>query len=280
MNHLICGDRQLDLTQAIIMGVLNVTPDSFSDGGRWQGHEQALAHAEQMLEDGAAIIDIGGESTRPGAATVSETAELERVIPVIEALHKTHPKTILSIDTSKPAVMQAALNAGAHLINDVHALQAEGALAVAAASNCGLCLMHRQGTPQTMQQRPDYVNVIAEVNEFLGERLNACVSAGIDRNRIALDPGFGFGKTLQHNLSLLGNLEQLTKLGQPLLAGLSRKAMLGQITGADTDDRVVASVTAAVLAAQNGATILRVHDVAATRQGLQVWQAMRDTVAQ
>ncbi len=280
MDHLICGDRPLDLTQPVIMGVLNVTPDSFSDGGRWLGHDQALMHAGQMLEAGAVIIDIGGESTRPGADIVSETTELERVIPVIQALRKDYPDATLSIDTSKAAVMQAALDAGADMINDVNALQAEGALAVAAASHCGLCLMHCQGTPKTMQQHPDYADVVADVANFLDARLTACVAAGIERNRIVLDPGFGFGKTLQHNLSLLANLRQLSQLGQPILAGLSRKSMLGQITGADTDDRVVSSATAALLAAQNGAAILRVHDVTATRQSLQVWQAMRDTMAQ
>lgn len=278
MDHLICGDRQLDLTQPILMGVLNVTPDSFSDGGCWLGHDQALAHAAQMLQAGAEIIDIGGESTRPGAEAVDESTELQRVIPIIKALRNNHPEAILSIDTNKAVVMQAALDAGAHMINDVNALQAEGALEVAAASRCGLCLMHCQGTPKTMQQHPDYADVIADVANFLDARLKVCLAAGIERNRIALDPGFGFGKTLQHNLSLLANLKQFAQLGQPILAGLSRKSMLGQITGAETDDRMVSSATAALLAAQNGAGILRVHDVAATRQSLQVWQAMRDTV--
>ncbi len=276
MSWLDCGGQRLDLSQPKIMGVLNVTPDSFSDGGRWQETTHAITHANQLLEEGADIIDIGGESTRPGADTVTVSEELDRVMPVIEALRKAHPDAMLSIDTSKPEVMRAALTAGVQLVNDVNALQADGALAAVADSGCGICLMHMQGTPKTMQHQPDYADVVADISGFLAARVQACSEAGIEPERIVVDPGFGFGKSLQHNLALLGNLKQLKSLGRPVLAGLSRKSMLGHITGADTDDRVTASVVAALLAAQNGASILRVHDVEETRQGLQIWQAMRE----
>ncbi len=275
INALACRNRWLDLNQPVIMGVLNVTPDSFSDGGCWTSLDAAVTHASEMLASGATIIDIGGESTRPGAAEVSVSEELERVIPVLRNLRKQHPQAILSIDTSKPAVMRAALDAGAHMVNDVNALQTEGALEMLAGSDCGICLMHRQGTPVSMQLKPEYDDVVEEVGGFLAARLKACEAAGIDRRRIALDPGFGFGKTLQHNLKLLDDLAALRELGQPILAGLSRKSMLGKITGADTGDRMLASVVAAVLAVNNGADIVRVHDVSETRQGLRIWQAMR-----
>ncbi len=276
MSWLDCGGQPLDLSQPAIMGVLNVTPDSFSDGGLWVDTEWAIAHAIELLDEGAAIIDIGGESTRPGADAVTVSEEIDRVIPVIQALHQACPDVVLSIDTSKPPVMRAALESGARMVNDVNALQADGALEVVADSDCGICLMHMQGIPKTMQHQPDYVDVVTEVSGFLGGRLQACADAGIAVERIVLDPGFGFGKALQHNLALLANLQQLMKLQRPLLVGLSRKSMLGKITGAETGDRMVASVSAALLAAQNGAAILRVHDVAATCQGLQVWQAMRE----
>lgn len=276
MNWLSCRGQRLDLSQPIIMGVLNVTPDSFSDGGRWLKRDDALTHARQMLDEGAKIIDIGGESTRPGADSVDETTELQRVIPIIQALHEEFPDALLSIDTSKPEVMQAALDAGAHIINDVNALQAEGALQVAADSDSGICLMHMRGKPADMQKKPEYDDVLEDVSDFLDARQRACIKAGVARERIALDPGFGFGKTLQHNLQLLAGMSRLSELGRPLLAGLSRKSMLEQITGAPVGERLIPSVTAAVLAAQQGAAIMRVHDVAATRQGLQVWQAMRD----
>jgi len=260
------------------MGVLNVTPDSFSDGGRWVDTQQAVAQAFQLLNDGATIIDIGGESTRPGATEVPVDEELRRVMPVIEAIRYSDPDVILSIDTSKPMVMQAALEAGVQLVNDVNALQAEGALAVVAASDCCVCLMHKQGQPQTMQDHPIYNDVVNEVSSFLSARKQACMDAGIRAERIVLDPGFGFGKCLQHNLKLLANLNQLSKLNCPLLVGLSRKSMFGQICDAKTENRVSASVTAALLAAQQGAVILRVHDVAETRQSLQVWQAVQQSI--
>ena len=267
----------LKLDKPVVMGILNVTPDSFSDGGRFVARDDALRQAETMLDEGAAIIDIGGESTRPGAADVSADAELDRVIPVIEALRDITGRP-LSIDTSKAAVMRAAAEAGADMINDVRALREEGALEMAAALDISVCLMHMQGQPRTMQEDPAYQNVTAEVGAFLSQRTAACIDAGIARDRIVLDPGFGFGKSLAHNVELLANLRQLTALGQPLLVGLSRKSTLGALTGREIGDRMAVSVAAAVIAILNGASIVRAHDVAETVDGLKVAHAVVSAV--
>ena len=258
---------------AAVMGILNVTPDSFSDGGRFEGRDDALRQAQRMLADGADILDLGGESTRPGADAVSVDEEVERVVPVIEALVGITDKPI-SIDTSKAAVMRAAIAAGATMINDVRALREQGALAAAAELGVPVCLMHMQGQPRTMQQDPDYSNVVEEIAGFLEARADACTNAGIPRERIVLDPGFGFGKTVAHNVELLANLRQLQRLGLPILAGLSRKSTLGRITGRDVDERVPASIAAAVIAVTNGASIVRVHDVAETVDALKVLTAV------
>lgn len=268
-----CGEHRLSLDRPCIMGILNVTPDSFSDGGQWSDPERALERAMAMVEEGADLIDIGGESTRPGAAEVDENDELSRVIPLLERLAHRLPVPI-SVDTSKAAVIRAAAAAGAGLINDVYALRRPQALTAAAESQLPVCLMHMQGEPRTMQQRPAYQDVLGEVTDFLQQRMAACLSAGIERENILLDPGFGFGKSLDHNLTLLRQLPLLGQLGQPLLVGLSRKSMLGQITGRDVKQRVSASVAAALLAVQNGAWIVRVHDVAATRDALAIWRAV------
>ena len=255
------------------MGVVNVTPDSFSDGGLCASTESAVRHAMQLIVEGADLLDIGGESTRPGAAAVSVEEELRRVIPVVESLVKL--KTPVSVDTSKPEVMRAAIAAGAAMINDVNALQTPGALeAVAATDGVVVCLMHKQGEPRDMQHNPHYKNVVAEVKDFLQQRLHAAQAAGISLERLVIDPGFGFGKTLEHNLELLRQLDRFTDLGVLLLAGLSRKSMLGKITGNEVGDRVYASVAAALLAAAKGARILRVHDVKATRDALAVFNAV------
>jgi len=267
-----CGKFQFDLARPLVMGIVNVTPDSFSDGGRHASTAAAIAHAQQLIRDGADILDIGGESTRPGAASVSEQEELDRVLPVIEGLRGI--SLPISIDTCKAGVMRAALAAGASMVNDVNALQAEGALQVAAQSDAAICLMHKQGDPQNMQQQPHYQDVVAEVSKFLRERIAAAEAAGIARERIVIDPGFGFGKTLAHNLALLRGLEAFRALGVPVLAGLSRKSMLGAITGREVGDRVAASVAAALLAVQRGAAIVRVHDVRETVDALKVWQAI------
>ncbi len=256
------------------MGVLNVTPDSFSDGGRHASVSAALAHARTMVEEGAAIIDVGGESTRPGAVAVGEAEELDRVIPVIDAL-KREFDCVISVDTAKAAVMRAACAAGAELVNDVNALRGEGALAAVRETGAAACLMHRQGEPRTMQQAPQYTDVVAEVKQFLRQRLEACAAAGIPRDRLLVDPGFGFGKSLEHNLALLAALGEFTQLGAPLLAGLSRKTMLGTLTGRDTGDRVHAGLAAAVLAAWQGAAVIRTHDVRATMDALKVTAAAR-----
>lgn len=276
MSSFHCRGQRLDLTKPLIMGVLNVTPDSFSDGGRWSTQELAFSQAESMLEAGARIIDIGGESTRPGALPVDLEEELRRVIPIVTALKESHPEILLSVDTSKPEVMSAAIDAGADIINDVNALQAPKAIEAVAASSCGICLMHMQGTPETMQHQPAYSDVLDDIRRFLNERLSACIDAGIESERIILDPGFGFGKTLTHNLSLLADLRELKVLGRPILVGLSRKSMFAQIMNSQTEKRLIPSVVAAVLAVQNGASIVRVHDVAETNQGLQVWQAIAE----
>jgi len=268
-----CGGRVLDLSRTAIMGILNVTPDSFSDGGIFLARDAAVAHALAMAEEGADLIDIGGESTRPGAPAVSVQEELDRVIPVIEAIAHAVPLPV-SIDTSKPEVMRAAVAAGAGLINDVRALRATGALQTAAALAVPVCLMHMQGEPRSMQHNPVYVDVADEVRDFLQERIDACVAAGIPRQRIVIDPGFGFGKTVGHNLELLRRLDELRALGAPILAGLSRKSMIGALCGLPVEQRLHASVALALIAVQNGATMLRVHDVRATREAIRMFEAV------
>jgi len=267
-----CGRFELSLEQPVVMGVLNVTPDSFSDGGRFLGRDAAAAHARRMVDEGAAIIDVGGESTRPGARSVSPADELARVLPVLEALRDI--PVPLSVDTRSPAVMRAALEAGASMINDIEALEAEGAAAAVAASGCAVCLMHKKGAPATMQADPHYDDVVGEVKGYLARRIAAAERAGIARERIVADPGFGFGKTARHNLELLRRLPEFADLGVVLLAGWSRKTTLGTITGRPVSERLAASLAAALLAAQGGARILRVHDVRETRDVLAVWQAV------
>jgi dihydropteroate synthase len=257
------------------MGVLNVTPDSFSDGGRFADLDTAKRHAESMAEDGAAIIDIGGESTRPGAFDVSEAQELDRVLPIIEAIGATVDLP-LSIDTSKPELMRRAVAAGAVMINDVFALQEPGALDAAAELGVMVCLMHMQGRPRTMQSQPEYSDVAIDVTEFLSDRVDACVAAGVCRDLIMIDPGFGFGKTHTHNVELLANLRQLQTIGLPILVGLSRKSTLGELTGRDVDDRMSASISAAVIAAMNGAQIIRAHDVKETVDALRIAGAVME----
>lgn len=266
-----CGTRRLDLARPVVMGVLNVTPDSFSDGGRFHSPDKAVEHALRMHEHGAGIIDIGGESTRPGAEDISGEQELERVIPVIEGI-RNRVDAVVSIDTSKPRVMREAVAAGAALINDVYALRADGALEAARDLNTAVCLMHMQGTPRTMQADPTYDDVVADVRRFLAERVQACVDAGVARDRLIIDPGFGFGKTLEHNLTLLRGLRSLCGLDLPVLAGLSRKSFVGRITGSGMDERVYGSIAFALAAVREGASILRVHDVKPTVDALKVWR--------
>jgi dihydropteroate synthase len=272
MVYLCCASFQLALDRPLVMGIVNVTPDSFSDGGLYFTPETAIEHGLRLVEEGADILDIGGESTRPGATPVNPANELRRIIPVVEALAA--GKVPLSIDTRHPEVMAAAIQSGAAMINDVNALRAAGALETCAASAVGVCLMHMQGEPQTMQADPKYGDVVTEVRGFLLERVAAAEQAGIARNRLVIDPGFGFGKTFQHNVVLLRRLSELSATGIPVLAGLSRKSVLGAIVGKQLPERVVASVAAALLAAQKGAKILRVHDVKATRSALAVLQAV------
>jgi dihydropteroate synthase len=273
-----CRDRSLSLDVPVVMGILNVTPDSFSDGGRHFERQAAIATGLRMVEEGAAIIDVGGESTRPGATEVSSQQEIDRVVPVIEAL-AARTETVLSVDTSKPDVITAALRAGAHLVNDVRALRLPGALAAAAAQDAAVCVMHMQGEPATMQGDPCYVDVVAEIREFLRDRTDACLGAGIPRNSICIDPGIGFGKTYQHNVTLLRNLRSFTELGYPLLIGVSRKGVVGIMTGRPASERVVGSAVAAALAVQAGAAIIRAHDVAATVDAVKVAFALRGGVA-
>ncbi|MDB5866282.1 MAG: Dihydropteroate synthase [Betaproteobacteria bacterium] len=251
------------------MGVVNVTPDSFSDGGSFLAHESAIAHAQSLIEEGADILDIGGESTRPGAAAVALEEERRRVLPVVEALAACGVP--VSIDTRKPELMREAIAAGASLVNDIGGAEGGGVLELIAASGAGVCLMHKQGEPQTMQQSPHYDDVVAEVRDYLAQRVDAAIKAGVASESIVIDPGFGFGKTYEHNLALLAHLGSFEALGVPVLAGLSRKGMLGRITGREPQARVYASVAAALFAAERGASILRVHDVAATRDALAVW---------
>jgi len=254
------------------MGVVNITPDSFSDGGRFLEPHAAVHHARKLAEDGADLIDIGGESTRPGAAPVSEAEELQRILPVLEKLSDLP----ISVDTRRPAVMKAALEAGASMINDVQALQAPGALDAVRKSQCAVCLMHMKGQPATMQQEPHYDDVVTEVKGFLRSRIAAAEGAGIARERIVVDPGFGFGKTAAHNLKLLARLAEFQELGVPLAAGLSRKSTLGKITGRAVEERLAGSLAMALVALQRGATILRVHDVRETRDVIAVWAAVRN----
>lgn len=272
-SRFLCGKYQLDLSSPCIMGIVNVTPDSFSDGGRYDTVKKAVAHGLELVSEGAGILDIGGESTRPGAAPVSLEDELERVLPVIEQLSRT-AGVPLSIDTYKPEVMRAAIAAGADIVNDVRALQEPGALEIVAASDAGVCLMHMQGRPQTMQIDPQYEDVVHEVNAFLAQRLAVAEAAGIVRERVVLDPGFGFGKKTEHNLQLLRQLDTTLALGRPLLIGLSRKSVLGQITGGDVDVRLHASLAASVISVMKGARIVRVHDVKATADALKVAAAI------
>jgi len=272
-----CGRRELDLSRPVIMGVVNVTPDSFSDGGSFLDAQAAIEHGRRLVEQGAAMLDIGGESTRPGALAVDEAVELERVLPVIEGLGDLG--VVLSVDTTKPVVMRAALACGAGLVNDINAFRAPGTLDAIAASDAAICIMHMQGEPRTMQDAPHYVDVVSEVTTFLEARAQAARRAGIARERIVIDPGFGFGKRIEHNLELLRRLGEIASLGYPVLAGLSRKSMLGRITGQPVDRRVHASVAAALLAVMKGARIVRVHDVEATRDALRVLDAVQDASA-
>lgn len=267
-----CGKYEFAIDRPLIMGVVNVTPDSFSDGGRFLQVQAAVDHARRLVDEGADLLDIGGESTRPGAAPVALDEERRRVLPVIEAL--AGAGVPLSIDTQKPELMREAAVAGAALINDVNGFEAPGAFAAVAGSACAVCIMHKQGDPRSMQQAPQYADVVAEVDAYLRRRAAAAEQAGIARERIVIDPGFGFGKTLEHNLALLRGLKSVAAAGYPVLAGLSRKSMIGALTGRPVGERMPGSVAAALLAAQRGASILRVHDVAATRDALKVWQAV------
>jgi dihydropteroate synthase len=268
-------DKQLDLSTPRVMGILNVTPDSFSDGGLFTNVDSALRQASSMLEEGASILDIGGESTRPGAQPVSDQQELDRVIPVIEAINK-ELDVIISIDTSKAVVMREAIKAGAHFVNDVYALRGDNAEQTVAELNVPVCLMHMQGEPRTMQAEPVYQDVVAEVLQFLQQRSNACMAAGISQQQIILDPGFGFGKTLQHNLALFRALPEFIKTGMPVLVGVSRKSMIGSILDLPVDKRLHGSTALASLAVWLGASIIRVHDVGPTYQAIQTVMAVRN----
>jgi dihydropteroate synthase len=272
-TQFLCGKFQLDLTRPHVMGIVNVTPDSFSDGGKYSSVDLAVEHALQLITEGADILDIGGESTRPGADPVGLEEELRRVIPVIEELSKV-TTVPLSIDTYKPEVMRAAIQAGADIVNDICALREDGALEVVANSNAGVCLMHMQGIPQTMQINPQYTDVVAEVKQFLADRVEACLAHGIASERIMLDPGFGFGKTTAHNVALIQHLDTFTALGFPLLVGLSRKSVLGRIAGGDEQQRLHAGLAASVISVMKGAKIVRVHDVKATVDALKVVAAV------
>ncbi|AIR88199.1 dihydropteroate synthase [Pseudomonas cremoricolorata] len=274
-TRLPCGNRVLDLSRTHVMGILNVTPDSFSDGGRFGQLDQALFHAQAMVEAGATLIDVGGESTRPGARAVSVTEELERVAPVVEAINS-RLDVVISVDTSTPAVMRESARLGAGLINDVRALERDGALDAAAATGLPVCLMHMRGDPGTMQDDPHYANVTDEVALYLQQRMQACVAAGIAEQRIILDPGFGFAKTLAHNLSLFKHLQRLADLGRPLLVGVSRKSMIGLTLNKPVEQRLYGSLALAALAMSKGASILRVHDVAQTVDVVRIIAAVQD----
>jgi dihydropteroate synthase len=266
-----CGRFELSLERPLVMGVVNVAPDSFSGGGRFLDAKTAIEHARRFIGEGADLVDVGGESTRPGAAPVSETEELKRILPVVQALREVP----ISVDTRRPKVMQVALGAGASMINDIEALTAPGALEAVANSDCAICLMHMQGEPGTMQSDPRYGDVVNEVKDFLAGRVAACEKSGIARERIVADPGFGFGKTVGHNLTLLKRLPEFASLGVPMLAGWSRKSSLGRITGRDTGERLAGSLAAALLALLGGARILRVHDVKETRDAVLMFEAWR-----
>ncbi|KPZ71986.1 Dihydropteroate synthase [Shewanella sp. P1-14-1] len=272
MFELKSGDKILSLSSPIVMAIINVTPDSFSDGGQFSTFENACKQVDKVIEEGATILDIGGESTRPGATDVSVEEELARVIPVIEYAAK-HPDIWISIDTSKPEVMEKAVAAGAHIINDVRALQAPGAVAMATSLDVPVCLMHMQGKPETMQDNPSYDNVIQQVVDFLSLRIDYCVAAGMPRENIIIDPGFGFGKTLAHNYELLAKLPELHSMHLPVLIGLSRKSMIGDLLQRNVDERLAGSLAGAMIAAQQGAQILRVHDVKETVDALTVMSA-------
>ena len=267
-----CGRFELPLGRPLVMGVVNVTPDSFYDGGRYGTPQAAIVQARRLAEEGADLLDVGGESSRPGAAPVTAEEELARILPVLEGVADL--QVPVSVDTTKPEVMRAALAHGAAMINDITALAAPGALELVAASDAAVCLMHMQGSPRTMQAEPTYADVVAEVRDFLGARAAACVGAGIARDRIVVDPGFGFGKTVAHNLTLLARLGEIAVLGFPVLAGWSRKSSLERITGRPAEERLAGSVAAALIAVQRGARIVRVHDVAATRDALAVLAAV------
>jgi len=276
-KQLQCGQYSFALegpasTIPIVMGILNVTPDSFSDGGRYQGLEFALSHAEEMIRDGATMVDIGGESTRPGSPSVPVAEELARVMPALYALRTLD--VALSVDTCKPEVMREAIIAGADMINDINGFRAPGAIEAVRDSDCGLCVMHMQATPETMQQAPSYADVVEEVIAFLNERVDTLVRAGIERERICIDPGFGFGKTVEHNYALLRALGRIRDaVGLPVLAGLSRKSMIGAVTGKPVEARLAGSLAGALAAVAHGARIVRVHDVAETVDALKVWRA-------
>lgn len=268
-----CRYRSIDLSSPKIMGIVNVTPDSFSDGGKYYSSAQAIEHGLQLAEEGADILDIGGESTRPGAEEVSVHSELERVIPVIEALSARG--LVVSVDTSKPEVMTAAAQVGAQIINDVYALRRDGALEAAEKSGCGVCLMHMQGEPRTMQKNPVYTDLLSEVKSFLAERARALTDLGVSAEKIVLDPGFGFGKTVSQNFELLAKTEDFLSLGYPLLYGMSRKSSLGAVTGiTKAEERLISSVTAHLLAVERGASIVRVHDVKQMKEALTIYKAM------
>lgn len=266
-------DRALSLDPPVVMGILNVTPDSFSDGGRHLGKDAALRRAREMIAEGARIIDVGGESTRPGAMPVSADEEMARVVPVIEALRR-ESDAVVSVDTMKPAVMRAACAAGAEMVNDVLALQAPGALAAVSDSRVAVCLMHMRGEPQTMQASPRYEDVVTEVADFLAARVQACVAAGIAHSRICIDPGIGFGKTLSHNLSLLSRIDALRPIGSPVLIGVSRKSMFGKLLGRDVSDRLPGALAATAVAVWQGAAIVRTHDVRASCDAVRVARAL------
>ena len=271
-----CGSFTLSLERPLIMGVINVTPDSFSDGGRHASCDAAVAHGRALIAQGADLLDIGGESTRPGAQPVTLDEERRRIIPVIEGLSACGVP--LSVDTRKPDLMREAIAAGACLVNDVSALEAPRALETVAKTSAAVCLMHMRGEPRTMQRDPHYEDVVGEVRAYLAQRVEAAEAAGIERSRIVIDPGFGFGKTFEHNIILLRALGAFTDLGVPVMAGLSRKAMLGKITGREAHERVFASVAAALFAVDRGARVLRVHDVTATRDALTVWEHLRGRI--
>jgi dihydropteroate synthase len=275
-----CAGRELDLSRPVVMGILNTTPDSFSDGGAlYRGGrmdpELAMARAREMVAAGAAVLDVGGESTRPGAAPVAPAEEMARVLPLVERIVG-ELDVVVSVDTSSPALMREAARLGAGLLNDVRALTREGALEAAAATGLPVCLMHMQGQPGTMQASPAYGDVVAEVSDFLRRRVSACLTAGIDREQLLLDPGFGFGKSVRHNLLLLRALPRLAELGHPLLVGLSRKSLIGHLLGRAVDRRLPASLALAVMAAERGAAIIRTHDVAATVDAVAMWTALEE----